>query len=169
MPASAVASAVRQVVSSVNPDVPVSDQRTIHRVISSNISAPTSTTWLFAIFAMLALVLSSIGVYGVISYSVAQETHDIGVRMALGAQRKDVFRWILGRGAKMALVGIAIGVLAAAVLSQLLRSMLFGVSPTDSLAFAGVSLLLLFVALLACYVPARRAMRVDPMVALRYE
>ena len=124
---------------------------------------------LLGAFAGLALLLSSIGIYGVISYLVGQQTREIGIRMALGAQRKDVLRLILGNGARMALLGIAIGIVAALGLTRLMAKMLYGVSATDPLTFVVVALVLVLVALAACYIPARRAMRVDPLVALRYE
>ena len=117
----------------------------------------------------MALLLSSIGIYGVISYLVGQQTREIGIRMALGAQRKDVLHLILGAGVKTALLGIGIGIAAAVGLTRLMSGMLYGVTATDPLTFVGVAVLLVAVALFACYVPARRAMRMDPMVALRYE
>jgi ABC-type antimicrobial peptide transport system permease subunit len=113
--------------------------------------------------------LSSIGIYGVLSYVVGQRSREIGIRIALGAQRADVLRLMLGEGMKMALVGVAIGMVAALALTRLMVQMLFGVSATDPLTFVGVAAVLAGVALAACYIPARRAMRVDPIVALRYE
>jgi ABC-type antimicrobial peptide transport system permease subunit len=124
---------------------------------------------LLGTFAALALLLSSIGIYGVISYLIGERTHEIGIRMALGAQRKDVLTLVLGEGMKLVLVGAAIGIAAALGLSRLMAGMLYGVSATDPLTFAAVPIVLLGVAMLACYIPARRAIRVDQMTALRYE
>jgi ABC-type antimicrobial peptide transport system permease subunit len=121
------------------------------------------------VFAALALGLACIGIYGVISYLVGQRTQEIGIRLALGAKRLDVLRLILGEGMKMAALGLLIGIVAALGLTRLMAKLLFGVSATDPLTFAAVAALLAIVALAACYIPARRAMRVDPMVALRYE
>jgi ABC-type antimicrobial peptide transport system permease subunit len=124
---------------------------------------------LLGVFAALALILSCVGIYGVISYLVSQRTHEIGVRIALGAQRSDVLRLILGQGVRMALIGVAIGIAAALGLTRLMANQLFGVTTHDPLTFGGVAVLLTLVAVAACYIPARRAMRTDPIVALRYE
>jgi putative ABC transport system permease protein len=138
-------------------------------VIGSSIAQPRFRTTLLSLFGAAALLLAAIGIYGVLAYTVAQQTREIGIRMALGANPGKVLRLVLGRGLRLAGFGTAIGILAALMLTQLLNSLLFGVSATDPVTFAAVAGLLLGVALLACYVPARRAMRVDPMVALRYE
>jgi len=124
---------------------------------------------LLAVFAGVALLLASIGIYGVVSFLVGQRTHEIGVRMALGAKPRDVLAMVLGRGAKLTMIGTGIGIIAALMLTRLMKSLLFGISTADPITFGAVSLLLIFVGLAACYIPARRAMRVDPMVALRYE
>jgi predicted permease len=147
----------------------VYDFTAMTKIVSDSIATQRFTMILLGIFSGLALVLSSVGIYGVISYVVGQRTHEIGIRIALGAQRRDVLRMVLGEGLRVALVGVAVGIVAALGLTHLLTQMIFGVRAVDPITFAGVAILLTFVALAACYMPARRAMRVDPIVALRYE
>ena len=120
-------------------------------------------------FALLALLLSGVGIYGLIAYSVTQRTQELAIRLALGATRSNVLRLVVGQGLKLALEGVAVGLIASLALTRLIKALLFGVSATDPLTFAGIALLLTAVALLACYVPARRAAKVDPIIALRYE
>jgi ABC-type antimicrobial peptide transport system permease subunit len=160
---------VREAIHSVDADLPVAKVTTLATLAADAVTQPRFSMLLLGTFAGLALVLASIGMYGVISYSVGQRTREIGIRMALGAERRNVFGMILGQGARLAGLGIAIGLITAVGVTHLMASFLFGVKPTDPLTFVGVSLLLLGVALLACYIPARRATRVDPMIALRYE
>jgi ABC-type antimicrobial peptide transport system permease subunit len=138
-------------------------------IVSRSLAERWFSMVLLGIFAALALVLSSVGIYGVISYVVGQRTHEIGIRIALGAQRKDVLALVLGEGTRTALLGVGIGLIAALGLTRLMVSVLYGVSATDPLTFVAVAGVLAAVALAACYIPARRAMRVDPIVALRYE
>jgi predicted permease len=139
------------------------------KTVAESIAGKRFTMVMLAIFAALALLLAAIGIYGVLSYLVGQRIPEIGIRMALGAQQSDVLRMVLRDGARMTLAGVGIGVVAALGLTRLMSSMLFGVSPTDPLTFAAVAALLCAIAVLACYVPARRAMKVDPMMALRHE
>lgn len=153
----------------VNSGVVVFQVHTLNSIISRSLAARRFAMILLGIFAALALLLSCIGIYGVISYLAGQRTHEIGVRMALGAQPSHVRGLILGQAAKMALIGVAVGLAGSLALTRLMNKMLFGVSAYDPLTFIGVASLLIVVALAACYVPARRAMRVDPMIALRYE
>jgi len=165
----AVASAIRQEVQAIDKDLPVYDVNTMKQVQSRSMMHYTFSSALFGLFGALALALAAVGIYGVMSYNVGQRTHEIGVRVALGAQSRDVTRLVIKQGAKLTLIGIAVGLLGALALTKVMSGMLFGVSITDLTTFLGIPLLLAAVALLACYIPARRAARVDPMVALRYE
>jgi len=165
----ALTSAIREAVQSIDKDQPLFAISTMKELVSNSVATRRMTLVLLGLFSGLALVLGAIGIYGVISYSVAQRTHEIGIRMALGAPRRDVFRLVVGQGLKLAGIGIAIGIAGALGLARLMSSLLYGISATDFETFAGVSILLALVALLACFIPAQRAMRVDPTVALRYE
>jgi len=160
---------LRRVVSDLNPQVPVSEVKTMSTVVSEAVATPASTTSLFIAFASLALVLGMIGIYGVLSFLVSKRTREIGIRLALGAQRRDVLLLVMKEGAKFSFVGIALGVAGAFAVTRLLASELYGVSATDPITYAGVAMVMILVTLLACYIPTRRAMRVDPMTALRYE
>jgi len=162
-------SAIQQRIWSLDKDQTVTEIETMEQLVADSDAAPRSQTFLLGIFAGLGLILAVLGIYGVISYSVSQRTREIGIRMALGAEPKQVMRIVLQQGLKLALVGVAIGLVASLALTRLMRTLLFGVSATDPLTFFGVAILLTAVALAACYIPARRAMRVDPMVALRHE
>jgi predicted permease len=172
LPAAALIPAVKNVVYEIGKDQPVYDVRTMQDIASQSMSSQRFPMILLEVFAGLALLLASIGIYGVISYSVSQRVHEIGIRMALGAERRAVFRMIIGQGLRLALAGLAMGIAAAAILTRLLSSftnLLYGVRAGDPATFVGVAVMLALVALAACYIPARRAMRVEPMEALRYE
>jgi putative ABC transport system permease protein len=153
----------------LNPEAPVSELRTMPGVVSEAMSAPRSAMNLFVAFAALALLLGVVGIYGVISFFVGQRTREIGIRMALGAQRADVLKMVVNEGLSLTLPGVAVGFLAAFGLTRLLSSLLYGVSAMDPVALGGVALLFACVGLIASYIPARRAMRVDPVIALREE
>ena len=166
---SAIFDSIRHVIQNQNSQNIISSPQTMNEVIADSLSRQRFSMILLNAFAAVALLLASIGLYGVISYLVGQRTHELGIRLALGAQRKDVLRLVLGHGMKMVFAGIGLGLIAAAGLTRLLAEMLYGVGATDPLTFTIIALLLTVVALLACYIPARRATRVDPLVALRHE
>ena len=167
--AQGVALAIRSALKRMNSDQVMYEVQTMEEIIADSLANRRVSMMVLGTFAALALALASIGIYGVISYLVGQRTHEIGIRMALGAEQSDVLGMVLREGMKMIVVGVAIGLLAAVGLTRLMASLLFGVSATDPLTFAGVAMILILVALAACYVPARRAVKVDPLIALRYE
>ncbi len=167
--AAAQLAALRRVVQSQHKDNVIYEPQTMNEVIANSLARRRFAMILLNAFAVVALLLSSIGLYGVISYLVGQHTHELGIRLALGAQRKDVLLLVLSQGMKMTLGGVTLGLLAALSLTRLLAQMLYGVSATDPATFAGIALLLVAVALAACFVPAWRATKVDPLVALRCE
>jgi putative ABC transport system permease protein len=160
---------LRGIVTGLNPEVPVSELKSMRTVVSEAVATPASTTSLFVTFAGLALVLGIVGIYGVLSFLVSKRTREIGIRIALGAQHRDVLWLVLKEGAKFSLSGIGLGLVGAFVVTRWLASELYGVGPVDPVTYVGVAVVMAAVTMLACYIPARRAMRVDPMVALRYE
>jgi putative ABC transport system permease protein len=147
--------------------VPVADVMTMDHIVSESITQPRFNLFLLGLFGAVAMVLSAAGIYGVTAYTVTQRTHELGIRIALGAQVSDVLKMILGQGMAVIGVGLVVGLAAAFVLMRLLRSLLFGVGENDPLTFVAITAVLVFVALIACYIPARRATKVDPLVALR--
>jgi putative ABC transport system permease protein len=162
-------SAGREQVKALDPEQPIYSPRTMGEIRAESVAPERLNLTLLSLFAGIALVLAIVGIYGVMSYSVTQRTHEIGIRMAIGASRADVFRMILGHGMKLALIGIGVGLVGAFTLTRLMATMLFGVEPTDATTFASIAALLVTVALLACYLPGRRATKVDPVISLRYE
>jgi len=138
-------------------------------VVSGSVAEPRLVSRLVGAFAGFALMLAAVGIYGVMAYSVTQRAHEMGIRMSVGAEPRDIFRLVVGQGMRLVLMGAALGLVASLALTRLLATLLFGTAPTDPLTFSAVVVLLMGVAFAACYIPARRAMRVDPMVALRYE
>jgi predicted permease len=165
----ALVGALRNQVHLLDRDLPISDIRTMSQIVSRSVAQRRFTLTLLGVFSAIAMLLAAVGIYGVMSYLVTQRTREIGIRRALGAQASDVLRLVVGQGLLLTLSGVAAGLVVSVVLTRVLKTFLFGVSPTDPLTFLAVALLLTSVALLACYIPARRATRVDPMVALRYE
>ena len=164
-----VVGALRNATQSLDANQPLYNIRTMEDLMASSVAARRFNMLLIGLFAGLGLVLAAVGIYGVISYSVNQRTHEIGIRVALGAGRRDILRLIVGEGLALTLIGVGFGLAAAFALTRLLAGLLFGVGARDPLTFAGVAALLAVVALLACYVPARRATNVDPMTALRHD
>jgi len=162
-------SAIRERVRHVDPDIPVSNVQTMEARVSASVAQPRLQTIVLGTFAGLALLLAAVGVYGVMSYAARQRTREIGIRMALGAGGRAILTLLLGKGVAMVAVGVGAGLLGAAALTRALRSLLYGVSATDPLVFAGITAVLAAVALLAALVPARRASRLDPVLALREE
>jgi ABC-type antimicrobial peptide transport system permease subunit len=163
------ANLLRSTLAGLAPNIPITEVRTMHTVVSEAASSSASITLLFTSFASIALVLGIVGVYGVLSYLVSRRRREMGVRMALGAQRSDVLWLVMKEGAKFAATGIALGIGGAFVVARLLSSQLYGVSPMDAVTYITVSVVVAIVTLAACYIPARRAMAIDPIIALRYD
>jgi ABC-type antimicrobial peptide transport system permease subunit len=165
----ALVKVVNGVVSNVDDNLPLFDVRTQTKQIDQTLFLDRLMSQISSAFALLALVLACVGLYGLLSYEVSRRTRELGIRMALGAQRRDLLRLVVGQGILLVLFGAAIGIAAAIGLTRFMSAILYGVHADDPLTFAGVAILLTLVALAACYIPARRAMRVDPIIALRYE
>ena len=165
----ALAASVRAAVAEIDPAQPIYEMQTLDQLVAKSLDQRRFTLTLMVVFGIVALVLSAIGIYGVMAFLVTQRTQEIGIRMALGARTIDVLKMIVGSGMFLASIGVILGLIGAFALTRLMASLLFGVSPTDLVTFGLVSSSLLVVAMLACYIPARRATKVDPLVALRYE
>ncbi|HEX6730359.1 MAG TPA: FtsX-like permease family protein, partial [Pyrinomonadaceae bacterium] len=160
---------LREQIKAVDPDLPVFGERTLEQIVSDSLGRRKFALQVVGLFGILALLLAAVGIYGVISYSISQRTRDIGIRLALGASKGTILQWVLKQGLVLIAAGVAVGLIGAFVVTRLLRTMLFEVGPTDLVTYVGLALLLTAVALIACYIPARRATKVDPLVALRNE
>jgi putative ABC transport system permease protein len=161
--------AIREQIKAVDKDLAVANLQTMTSVLNRSVATRRASMLILAVFALVAAVLAGVGIYGVLSYAVSQRVHEIGIRLALGAQTRDVLKLVIKEGMLLTLIGVGVGLAASLALTHWLASLLFEISATDPLTFAGVALLLALVALLACYIPARRATRTDPMIALRCE
>jgi putative ABC transport system permease protein len=164
-----LAATLREAIKKMDKDQYVAAIQPMTQLVADSVARRRFNTLLTGLFAMVALILAAVGIFGVMNYTVAQRTQEIGLRVALGAETRDVLRLVLGQGMQLIMFGLAVGLAASLALTRVLAGVLYGVTPTDPLTFATVSLLLAGVALLACYIPARRATKVDPLVALRYE
>ncbi len=165
----ALITAIRNQVQALDKDLPIYNVNLMEQIMANAVAQRRLSTWLLGMFSFVALLLAAIGIYGVNATAVTQRTHEIGIRMALGAEKRDVLKLVVGQGLRLALIGVAVGLTASFALTRLIESLLFSVSATDPLTYGGIAVLLIIVALLACYLPARRATKVDPMIALRYE
>jgi putative ABC transport system permease protein len=165
----AMVGAIRSEVSNMDKDQPIISVKPMTQLVDESLAKPRFNMLLLSLFAGLAVVLASVGIFGVITYSVSQRTHEIGIRMALGAKRVDVLKLVIAQGMRLVAIGILLGGVSAFLLTRIMTDLLYGVSPTDPTVFWSISILLILVSLLACYLPARKATLVDPMMALHYE
>jgi len=156
-------------VQAIDPNLPVFGEQSMDELVAASLAQRRFAMQVVGLFGVLALVMAAVGIYGVMAYAVTQRTREIGIRLALGASTGSILRWLLNQGMRLTVIGAGVGLLGALAATRLLRGLLFGVSPTDIVTYIGLTLLLAVVALLACYIPARRATRVDPLVALRSE
>jgi putative ABC transport system permease protein len=164
-----LSAAIRSELRQLDPGLTVRSLRSMDQLVSESIAPQRFNLSLLSLFSALGLLLAAVGIYGVMAYNVSQRTHEIGLRMALGAQTHQVLRLVLKQGMRLALIGVVLGLATSLALTRLMKNLLFGVSATDPATLAGVAVVLILAALLACYIPARRATKVDPLIALRYE